>query len=248
MVVSHLITCSWFFIASQNPTDILEQKTFWAPLPYLYTNKDKDNSVDFHDDGQTDNAIQYAFTLYSIIQVVLGGEVAPVTAKQNIILVVLIVIYQITLISLFADILILRRKYLEQENKYWNQRNKILQLISRSRYFDPATKKELRSSIVEYFDFCWSKKLIFKNDLCNFNELSKTLINDCQLVKHKDTLTNVPLFSRIELNELSWIVNNMKTQIYLPYDILYFINEKLNGLTLILSGVVEQSQYFSGLN
>lgn len=87
----------------------------------------------------------------------------------------------------------------------------------------------LVSRVQEYFDYNWQKTKFLdnKND---FSMLSKPLQNQIHIHIHKDIVKNVPLFQDLELNEVVWIIQRLKSDIYLPEDfiireviIFYFI-------------------------
>ena len=92
---------------------------------------------------------------------------------------------------------------------------------------------------MEYFDFIWEKKRMAGKSVVDFSLLSKPLQKEIHFHIHKDIIKNVPLFKELELNELVWIIQRLKTDVYLPDDYIVREGEIGNEMYFIIEGIVK---------
>ncbi len=67
--------------------------------------------------------------------------------------------------------------------------------------------------------------------MTDFSLLSQPLQKEIHFYLHRDIIKNVPLFYELELNEIVWIIQRLKTDIYLPDD--YIIRDGEPNIKLI---------------
>lgn len=125
-------------------------------------------------------------------------------------------------------------------NKKNEEYQKNLEKIQSSFLSHKELDKNLKSMALEYFEFCWRKKKIFQAELNQFNDLSRVLSRDCYLFTHQEILVNIPLFSNLQVSELYWIIQHLKTEVFMPNDFLQSKGEISKEMYFIIEGLVQE--------
>ena len=168
-----------------------------------------------------------------MVMVILGSDIGPCTPWQSISCVFVCVFGSIFLAVIFGNVSLLLAKI---NSKFTVYNNKIRDLEAK------LTQRNipvfLKNRVLEYFDYCWRKKKIY-DELLDFSELSAPLQRECLIYLHKDVILNVPLFSHLESNEILTIIQKLKTEIYMPEDLIIREGELGNQMYFLIEGVVE---------
>ena len=98
--------------------------------------------------------------------------------------------------------------------------------------------QSVRDRIHLYYDFYWKKQKIFQN-LSDFSKLSESLKREILFHTHKEIVVNVPLFKELEPVEVLRIIQRLKTQIYLPQDLIINEGEKGTEMYFLNEGLAE---------
>jgi len=96
----------------------------------------------------------------------------------------------------------------------------------------------IQDKIHEYYSFYWKKQKIFQN-LSDFSKLSESLKREILFHTHKDLVLNVPLFHELEPVEILRIIEKLKTQIYLPQDLIIHEADKGTEMYFLIEGLAE---------
>ena len=75
-----------------------------------------------------------------------------------------------------------------------------------------------------------------KND---FSLLSVPLQQEIHYHIHKDLILKVPIFTHLDMKQIVWIIRRLKTDIFLPDDIIIKENEIGNEMYFISEGLAE---------
>jgi hypothetical protein len=67
----------------------------------------------------------------------------------------------------------------------------------------------MRIRIIEYFDYCWQKK-ISKDNQIDFSFFSRPLETQIHYFLKKELIKGVPFFQELESAEILWIIKNLK--------------------------------------
>ncbi len=233
----HWITCIWFTYASYILSEDSSDLNTWIPSNLRINFGSSTNSHNqelintFY--NESDNFDKYSYTLYSMVMVILGSDIGPCTPWQSISCVFICVFGSIFLAVLFGNVSLLLAKI---NNKYTAYNSRVRELEAK------LTQRNiplyLKNRVLEYLDYCWRKQKIY-DELLDFSELSAPLQRECLIYLHKDVIINVPLFSHLESNEILTIIQKLKTEIYMPEDLIIREGELGNQMYFLIEGVVE---------
>ncbi|KRX03617.1 Cyclic nucleotide-binding protein [Pseudocohnilembus persalinus] len=234
----HWLTCIWFFIVRQDyDEDTSNDANIWLPSNMRtlgQSNSDvPDNELTAQFYKDPDYVQIYSYTLYSLIILTLGNDIAPITIGQAIFSILICVAGSFLTAIFFGEIAVLIAKLNAEQTLYQNKLEKLEMKLKHN-----SIPKVLQNKVLEYFDFCWEKKKLVEN-ITDFSLLSKPLQKEIHFHLHRDIIKNVPLFKELELNEIVWIIQRLKTDIYLPDDFIIREGEVGNDMFFLMDGVAK---------
>lgn len=133
--------------------------------------------------------------------IILGGEISPVTASQSIFAATFVLLGQLSIAIIYANMSVIMFKLNWKKALYENTLNDLESLLLQNNI-----PKNLKNKILEYFEYCWRKNVIFDKDLTDFSNLSLTLRREVLVCIHKEIILKVPLFSDLEQYEVLSII------------------------------------------
>lgn len=186
-----------------------------------------------------DNPYAWVVICFSTIGTFIAQNTIGVIKGENsyermLIIAALALGYFTNVIFLFGQLCAVYLKELRKLHSFMTELDQVKTLLE-----DWTVPKELRQKVFYYYNELWKKRHGFKNVPTIFYDLPQSLQMEVNMDIFWEAMRHSHIFSKEDVPFKRALSCRMKSEIYMPGDLLFKINESKSKMVYIASGIIQ---------
>ena len=218
LLLVHWIACLWFML--------VQNRDSWMPP------KDQNNGyTDFYDISNLD---QYTVVFYYAILLIVGNESAPISAAQTLFSSLIVMIGAISTAFIFGNMAALMAVINKKDSRFQEQ----IDFVSTTMR-SIKLPESIQNQVIEYLMHCQESPDIQQDIDKFFEALSPSLKNIVLIHMFNKVIKSIEIFKDCTEIETGFIINNLKSMLFLIDDEIIRQGDFGNRMYFISSGMVD---------